>query len=134
MSKVRNLSPTLRGTILLNCNTKAIQFKDLDLLSKVAILGSIPLDLVQKLDLGQKPVSLEDEDYLLYYKKYKFLKACLSYNIPNEFKSKIYSRYISLFGNSSQHNEEDFFKKYLDYGDFVVHDLYNQANLGVKFI
>ncbi len=128
------LYPTSRGTTSLNSDGVSVHFKDLDLSSKVAILGSLPLDLVQKLENGQKPISLEDEDYLNYYKKYNFLKSCLVNNIPKEFKEKAYLRFSSLFSSKNDKSVLSLFKEYLDSGDFLVQDLYNQANMGVKYI
>lgn len=135
MMKVEDcLFPTSRGTTSSNSKEVVVHFKELDLISKVAILGSLPLDLVQKLESGQKPISLEDEEYLNYYKKYNFLKSCLVNNIPKEFKEKAYLRFSSLFFSKNDKSVLSLFKEYLDYGDFLVHDLYNQANMGVKYI
>ena len=126
------LFPTSRGTTSSNSNDVVVHFKDLDLLSKVAILGCLPLDLVQKLEEGQKPVSLKDEEYLLYYRKYNFLKSCLVNKIPKDFKEKVYSRFSALFKKEDKNSK--LFRDYLDSGDFLVHDLYSQANMGVKYI
>lgn len=128
------LCPTSRGTTSLNSNGVSVHFKDLDLSSKVAILGSLPLDLVEKLERGQKPVSLEDEEYLNYYKKYSFLKSCLVNEIPKEYKEKAYLRFSRLFYRKEEKGILALFKEYLDLGDFLVYDLYNQANMGVKYI
>jgi hypothetical protein len=92
------------------------------------------LDLVEKLARGQKPVSLEDEEYLNYYKKYSFLKSCLVNEIPKEYKEKAYLRFSKLFYSKEECNLLSLFKDYLDLGDFLVNDLYNQANMGVKYI
>lgn len=128
------LCPTSRGTTSLNSNRVSVHFKDLDLSSKVAILGCLPLDLVEKLERGQKPVSLEDEEYLNYYKKYSFLKSCLVDEIPKEYKEKAYLRFSSLFYRKEEKCVLSLFREYLDLGDFLVYDLYNQANMGVKYI
>ena len=128
------LCRTSKGTTSLNSNGVSVHFKDLDLSSKVAILGSLPLDLVKKLERGQKPVSLEDEEYLNYYKKYSFLKSCLVNEIPKEYKERALLRFSSLFHSKDEKGILDLFKEYLDLGDFLVHDLYNQANMGVKYI
>lgn len=128
------LCRTSRGTTSLNSNGVSVHFKDLDLSSKVAILGSLPLDLVEKLERGQKPVSLEDEEYLNYYKKYSFLKSCLVNEIPKEYKEKALLRFSSLFPRKEEKGILSLFKEYLDLGDFLVYDLYNQANMGVKYI
>lgn len=128
------LCRTSRGTTSLDSNGVSVHFKDLDLSSKVAILGSLPLDLVEKLERGQKPVSLEDEEYLNYYKKYSFLKSCLVNEIPKEYKEKALLRFSSLFYSKDEKGILSLFKEYLDLGDFLVFDLYNQANMGVKYI
>lgn len=128
------LCPTSRGTTSLNSNEVSVHFKDLDLSSKVSILGCLPLDLVEKLERGQKPVSLGDEEYLNYYKKYSFLKSCLVNEIPKEYKEKALLRFSSLFPSKEDKGILALFKEYLDLGDFLVFDLYNQANMGVKYI
>lgn len=128
------LCRTSRGTTSLNSNGVSVHFKELDLSSKVAILGCLPLDLVEKLERGQKPVSLEDEEYLNYYKKYSFLKSCLVNEIPKEYKEKALLRFSSLFPSREEKGILSLFKDYLDLGDFLVFDLYNQANMGVKYI
>lgn len=128
------LCRTSKGTTSLNSKGVSVHFKDLDLSSKVAILGSLPLDLVEKLERGQKPISLKDEDYLNLYKKYSFLKSCIVNEIPKEYKEKAYLRFSKLFSSKEECHLLSLFKDYLDLGDLLVYDLYNQANMGVKYI
>lgn len=115
--------------------SRSVRFEDLKLNEKISLLGGIPLDLVEKLNRDVIPVWMNINEYLLLSKKFKFLRSCLMYDIPEEFKEKTYSEFVTLFSDSQnfQQNKE-FFKKFLNFEDFMVDDLSNRLGIGVKYM
>ena len=115
--------------------SRSVRFEDLRLNEKISLLGEIPLELAEKLNRDVIPVWMNINEYLLYSKKFNFLRSCLMYDVPEEFKEKTYSKFVTLFSDSQnfQQNKE-FFKKFLNFEDFMVDDLSNRLGIGVKYI
>ena len=115
--------------------SRSVLFEDLRLNEKISLLGGIPLELAEKLNRDVIPVWMDINEYLLYAKKFNFLRSCLMYDIPEEFKEKTYSKFVTLFSDSQnfQQNKE-FFKKFLNFEDFMVDDLSNRLGIGVKYM
>lgn len=115
--------------------SRSVRFEDLRLNEKISLLGGIPIELVEKLDRDVIPVWMDINEYLLYSKKFNFLRSCLMYDIPEELKEKTYSKFVTLFSDSQnfQQNKE-FFKKFLNFEDFMVDDLSNRLGIGVKYM
>lgn len=115
--------------------SRSVRFEDLRLLEKISLLGGIPLELVEKFNKDVIPVWMDITEYLLYSKKFNFLRSCLMYDIPEEFKETTYSKFVTLFSDSQnfQQNKE-FFKKFLNFEDFVVDNLSNRLGIHVKYM
>lgn len=113
--------------------SRSVRFEDLRLNEKISLLGGIPLELAEKLNRDVIPVWMDINEYLLYAKKFNFLRSCLMFDIPEEFKEKTYSKFVTLFSDSPnfQQNKE-FFKKFLNFEDFMVDDLSNRLGIYVK--
>lgn len=113
--------------------SRSVRFEDLRLNEKISLLGGIPLELAEKLNRDVIPVWMDINEYLLYSKKFNFLRSCLMYDIPEELKEKTYSKFVTLFSDSQnfQQNKE-FFKKFLNFEDFMVDDLSNRLGIYVK--
>lgn len=116
-------------------NSRSVRFEDLRLNEKISLLGGIPLELAEKLNRDVIPVWMDITEYLLYSKKFNFLRSCLIYDIPEEFKEKTYSEFVTLFSDSQNFQQNKvFFKKFLNFEDFMVDDLSNRLGIGVKYM
>lgn len=116
-------------------NSRSVRFEDLRLNEKISLLGGIPLELAEKLNRDVIPVWMDITEYLLYSKKFNFLRSCLVYDIPEEFKEKTYSEFVTLFSDSQNFQQNKvFFKKFLNFEDFMVDDLSNRLGIGVKYM
>ena len=115
--------------------SRSVRFEDLRLNEKISLLGGIPIELVEKLNRDVIPVWMDINEYLLYAKKFNFLRSCLMYDIPEELKETTYSKFVTLFSDSQnfQQNKE-FFKKFLNFEEFMVDDLSNRLGIRVKYM
>lgn len=114
---------------------RSVNFQDLRLNEKISLLGGIPLELAEKLNKDVIPVWMDITEYLLYSKKFNFLRSCLMYDIPEELKEKTYSKFVTMFSDSQNFQQlDELFKKFLETDDFMVDDLYNRLGIGIKFI
>lgn len=115
--------------------SRSVRFEDLRLNEKISLLGGIPIELTEKLNRAVIPVWMDINEYLLYAKKFNFLRSCLMYDIPEELKEKTYSKFVTLFSDSQNFQQNKvFFKKFLDFEDFKVDDLSNRLGIGVKYM